>query len=288
MDAKGLIKQLVAIPSVTADTPSVNRASAFVADYLKAKGLHIKKERFGKAVIVYAATHAAKKSDLLLNAHIDVVSGEPKQFKVKEQGSRLFGRGVLDCKGHAAVIMTLLPRLVGKASVGAIFSIDEETGGASTRHMVKKGYAGKLSVVLDGNRDRIIIAQKGILQVSLMATGKAGHASAPWRCDNAIDRLFEGYGKIKKLFPRASETRSWRNTCTAAIVQGGHVGNQVPDRAEMVLNIRFIEKQSAQDILKRIRRASGLMVKYHFSSPFVAMPENHPLIKGFFKISDWK
>jgi acetylornithine deacetylase/succinyl-diaminopimelate desuccinylase-like protein len=180
-------------------------------------------------------------------------------------------------------MMNLLCRLNGRARVGAVFSADEETGGFTTLAMVKKGYAGKLAVVLDGNIDRLVVAQKGILSLRLVARGRACHASAPWRGENAVENLIAGYLKIKPLFKKPSETDSWKDTCAATMVSAGTVSNQVPDRAEMLLNIRFTDRTDPRRLLQKIKKRSGLRTELQLMSPFVAVPKNDARIRLFFR-----
>jgi succinyl-diaminopimelate desuccinylase len=283
MKTLDLIQRLVRIPSVTADLRQVNACSDFIAGYLREHGLHVRVEESGGTRVVYAATKPGKKCDILLNAHIDVVSAGPGQFRPRLAGGKLTGRGSLDCKGHAAVIMNLLPRLPGDSSVGAFFTADEEEGGLTTRFMTRRGYRGRMVIVLDGNMDRVTVAQKGIISLRLSARGRACHSSTPWRGENAIDRLIEGYRRVRRLFPPVSKRRSWRDTMAATIVKGGSVHNQIPDAAEMILNIRFTEKSDPRALVRRIRQASGLAVETLVISPFVCIPESSPLIRLFLR-----
>lgn len=281
METLDLIQRLVRIPSVTADRRQVNACSDFIAGYLRKRGLHVRVEESGGTRIVYAATKPGKRCDILLNAHIDVVSADPGQFRPRLSGGKLIGRGALDCKGHAAVIMNLLPRLPKGCSVGAFFTADEEEGGFTTRFMVRRGYRGRMVIVLDGNMDRVTVAQKGILSARLSARGRACHSSTPWRGENAIDRLIDGYRRIRRLFPPVSKDRSWRDTMAATVVKGGAVHNQIPDAAEMILNIRFTEKTDPRSLARRLRQVSGLAVETLVISPFVSVPLSSPLIRLF-------
>jgi succinyl-diaminopimelate desuccinylase len=274
-----ITRKLAVIPSVTADKSAVNLCSDFVASYLKKNGLHVHVERFQGYRTIYASTMPGKHCDILLNAHLDVVAAPTAQFRPRRAGHKLIGRGVIDCKGHAAVIMALLPRLKGVEKVGDIFTTDEEMGGYTTADMVKKGYGGKLTLVLDGNFDRVVTAQKGILSLTLSATGKACHSSAPWRGENALDRLIEGYLKIKKLFPKVSEKDSWHRTAAATILTAGAARNQVPDFAEMALNVRFTDADDPKQLLARIRKVSGLKVTPDLFCPFVRVREDHPAVR---------
>jgi succinyl-diaminopimelate desuccinylase len=281
MKTLDLIRRLVRIPSVTADRRQVNACSDFIAAYLRKRGLHVRVEKCGGTKIVFAATQPVKRCDILLNAHIDVVCADPGQFRPRLSRGKMIGRGALDCKGHAAVIMNLLPRLSKDIPVGALFTADEEEGGFTTRFMTRRGYRGRLVIVLDGNMDRVTVAQKGILSVRISARGKACHSSTPWRGENAIDVLLAGYRRIRRLFPPVSKKRSWRDTMAATVVKGGSVHNQVPDAAEMILNIRFTEKSRPRSIVRRLREVSGLSVATLVISPFVRIPESNPLVRLF-------
>lgn len=283
MKTLDLVRRLARFPSVTADKAQVNACSDFIAAYLRKRGLHVRVEKSGGYKIVFASTAASKRCDILLNAHIDVVSAPPDLFKPRLSGKRMSGRGVLDCKGHVAVIMNLLSRLPKAAPVGAFFTADEEVGGSTAGFMTRRGYRGRMAIILDGNMDRVTVAQKGILSVRVAARGKSCHASAPWRGKNAIDLLLDGYRKIRRLFPPVSKPRTWKDTMAATVVRGGSVHNQVPDRAEMVLNLRFTERTRPDRLLRRLRRISGLSVSPLAVSPFVRIPSSDPGVRLFLR-----
>jgi succinyl-diaminopimelate desuccinylase len=156
---------------------------------------------------------------------------------------------------------------VGKARVGAIFSTDEELGGFTTKHMVRKGYAGTLILIADGGGYRVGYAQKGRLAVWLRAKGKAAHGAAPWRGANAFDLLIEGYRKVRKLFPPLREGDEWHDTASANVVRAGDAMNRVPDKAEMFLDIRYTGETPKSELVRRIRAASGLTVEAKLVSP---------------------
>ncbi len=283
MKTLDLIRRLVRFPTVTSDKSRVNACSDFIAGYLRGRGLHVRVEECGGYRVVYAATAPTRRCDILLNAHVDVVPAAPAMFEPRLRGGRLFGRGALDCKGHVAVIMNLLPRLPKKPAVGAFFTADEETGGATAGAMTRRGYRGRLAIVLDGNMDRVTVAQKGIISAKLVARGRSCHASTPWRGRNAIDLLTEGYGKIRRLFPSVSPGDTWKNTVAATVISGGSAHNQVPDRAEMVLNIRFTGRTRPRSLLARIRKVSGLSVTGAEISPFVSIPPSDPIVRLFLR-----
>ena len=280
ISAVGLIRRWMALKPVTADVAAVNRVADDLAACLRTHGVTVAVEELAGRRIVYASTRPETIPDLLLNAHLDVVPAADPLFTLREEGGTLFGRGVHDCLGNAAVIARVLLRLNGKASVGAILSTDEETGGLTTAEMVRLGYgARKMALVLDGEGGAVTLAQKGILNVRLTAHGRACHAAEPWLGDNALDRLLDGYARIRPLFPPAQPGDEWHNTLAATILHAGTVRNRVPETAEMTLNIRFTEPGGDQAILERLRALSGLDVHGETDCQPLEAEAGHPLIR---------
>ncbi len=280
ISAVSLIRRWMALKPVTADVAAVNRVADDLAACLQAHGVNVAVEELAGRKILYASTRLEKMPDLLLNAHLDVVPAADPMFTLREEGGMLFGRGVHDCIGNAAVIARVLLRLNGAASVGAIFSTDEETGGQTTAEMVRLGYgARKMALVLDGEGGAVTLAQKGILNVRLIARGRACHAAEPWLGDNAVDRLLDGYAKIRDLFAPAHAGDEWHNTLAATILHAGTVRNRVPESAEMTLNIRFIEPGGDRAIMERLRALSGLEIHGETDCQPLEVAPGHPLIR---------
>ena len=276
-----LLLELAANRPVTADVARVNATVDQLQHYLVGEGVQTVVEELDGRRILYAATVAARPVDVLLNAHLDVVPAEEEVFRIREENGWLFGRGTHDCLGNCAVVANLLVDLQGKASLGAIFSTDEEVGGATTKAMVERGYiARRFVLVLDGSGYALAVAQKGILSAKLIAHGRAGHAAYAWRSDNAIDRLVEGYAKIRGLFPPIQPPDEWHTSMAATLVQAGTVANRVPDLAEMTLNIRFTRTGEGARLLEQLRTASGLEVQGKVEcEPFEFSPDT-PALKA--------
>jgi succinyl-diaminopimelate desuccinylase len=276
-DTIALLKELIPLHPVSSDISAVNEVTAVLQEYLMAGGAHCQVEEIDGRQVLFAGTHDTKAPDVLLNAHVDVVPAEARQFTPYEQDGWLHGRGSGDCLGHAVICAQTVLRSLGKRSVGAIFSADEEIGGATTLGMVERGYgASRLVLVVDGASHAIAVAQKGILSVTLTATGKAAHSSAPWLGDNAIDRLIDGYQRIRNLFPEVNQGDEWHNTLAAACINGGTAHNRIPDQAEMTINIRYIDPAGRDAIVGKLREQSGLEVKVLMECPPVVFSEEAP------------
>lgn len=280
-----LLSQMMAFRPVSKDIEAVNNLAAFLQKYLDGHGIRTCLERIGSRRALYAATRRTANPHLLAVAHLDVVPAEKTLFTLRKKGDWLLGRGVGDCLGHAAVLAQSMIRAAGLADIGAIFSTDEEIGGATTAAMAQRGYKGKTILVLDagGMKPHLVVAQKGLLTLRLCAKGKACHSAMPWEGINAIDKLLDGYAKIRFLFPNSNKNDQWHSTMSLNVIQGGTVDNRVPDHAEMLLNIRLTEAVKPNDLLRRIKTLSGLKVEVMAQSPFLSTDPRSPMV-DFFKI----
>lgn len=281
-----LLSDLVRIPSVTDDIPRVNEAVEYVRSYLEAHGVPCVLEDLRGRHILYASTQPGKVQDYLLNAHLDVVPAPAEMFEPRIDADNIMhARGCHDCKNNVVVIMRTLCDLLGKASVGAIFSTDEEKGGETTKAMVERGYgARRLVLVLDGPSHGLAIAQKGTVSYRLHAHGVGGHSSAPWLFVNAIDKLIDAYAKLKAAWPKPADVpEHWYDTFAATIIHAGTVENRIPDEATLTVNIRYVEPDGAAYYERFLHEVTGLeveRVRDALSVPVVC-DENNPEVVAF-------
>ncbi len=278
-----LMRRIMACKAVTANVEAVNAAESTMRAFLEAEGLHCQMENIDGRTILYASTVPGKVTDVVFNSHLDVVPpSNPDDHILKIDGDTLRGRGTEDCIGNAICCAKIMCELQGKASVGTFFAGDEENGGETTKGMVDRGYnANKIGIVMDGGAFTICTAQKGILVLKFTAQGRAGHSSQPWLFDNAIDKLLDGYAKFKAAWPvKASSRDQWHDTMAPCIIKGGNANNQIPDYAELIVNIRYINADDEEKIIEMAHRTSGLDVSvYRGCQPLYADESNVALIK---------
>ncbi len=263
MEYLTLIRDLIRTRPVSADVEAVNRASETMFDFLRQKGLFCTRESLNGRTVVYASVQEEKTPELLLNAHLDVVPpSEDGQFEPVIRDGWITGRGAGDCIGNAVCIAKALCGLDKHVSAGAVFSTDEETGGKTSRYMVEQGYgARKMICVMDHwDNDQITYAQKGTLGLQITAHGKGGHSSTPWLADNPVDKLIEGYMRLKKLWHNPTAEESWKKSMAATVLQGSPVVNQIPESASMRLHFRLVREEERQEIIDLVKKVTGLEV----------------------------
>ena len=283
----GFLEKLVAIPSVSADIPEVNRATRFMRDYLSGRGVHCTIETMddGREVL-YAATTPGKRHDFVFSVHLDVVpAGRPGHFTLKRDGDRIEGRGVRDCKGNAVVAAEILCELVGKnVSAGCVFGPDEEIGGPGTRWIVEeKGYApNRMVIVIDAGYGAVSYAQKGQTYVRIKAKGRSGHSSRPWLSDDSITKVMQAYVKIREIWDRRHPLPEdkWSDVMVPTFVKADSGAlNLIPGEVELVLNLRSVNPGAKDELAELAREVSGCEVDVLRHSPPVNCDPGHPLLK---------
>jgi acetylornithine deacetylase/succinyl-diaminopimelate desuccinylase-like protein len=167
------------------------------------------------------------KRPLLLIAHVDVVpvEGQPwtvPPFRITEKDGFLWGRGVNDDKGMAAVIVALaleMGRTKPALSRDVIFALTsgEETGGFAGAQWLSHNRKDLLDaeialnegagVRLDDDGNKVVMvglgtAEKTFQSYSLVVRGKGGHSSVPPTDSDPVLTLSRALVKVGELrFP---------------------------------------------------------------------------------------
>lgn len=283
------LKELVAIPSASADIPQVNRAMRAMKDYLEKRGVWCVMERHPKGNdVLFAATRPGKVQDFIISAHLDVVPASVEgQYDMKCRDGNVVGRGVSDCKGRCVVVAETLAKLNGKVSVGCIFGGDEEIGGHTTRWMVEQGYRpGKMVIVADARYGKVFYAHKGHCIVRMKAKGRGGHAARPWECDDSITRLVRGYLKVREAWDarhHATEDKWFDSIVPTVLRSEGEAMNRIPSEAEIIINLRNVNPGAKDELLATIREHTDCEAEIVSYSPPVNSDPDHPLVRGVLK-----
>ena len=269
MDAEWFLEQageLLAIPS-TADRPAeLARALRFVLDFV---GPGFTVERFesgGKpSALVYRGVYQGEPAQggsggdrggtepgagragrpdfrVILNAHLDVVPAPPDQFRARREGGRLYARGAQDMKISALAEALAFRELAGSVGYPLALQLvtDEEVGGRDgTRHQIERGVRGDFVLIGETSGLRIVTESKGMLGVTLRASGRGAHSAYQWLGDNALVKLQRSVHNMLARYPVATE-EAWRTTVNLARVHTpNQARNQIPAEAEAWLDIRF-------------------------------------------------
>ena len=223
-EARALLDELIAIDTSNPPGHETLAAQAMAA-HLTAAGLKPEIVEFapGRSSVVARLKGDGSKPGLLLLAHLDVVGAANQPwtvppFKLTEKDGWLYGRGVQDDKGWAAVALTVFLQLARAHTplhrdVVLALTGDEESGGAGVRWLIahrQKDLLGNLGIgfneggglKLDEHGKVVSVvyqaAEKTFQDFELVAHGTGGHSSVP-NDDNAIYRLSRALDKVSAL-----------------------------------------------------------------------------------------
>ena len=288
------LKALVEIPSETRSAKECARAVDAYAGWLEARGVicTVMTNGVGRKFL-YAATTPGLAHDFVFVSHLDVVPAiDPAQYTPRIEGDIFHGRGACDTKGNAVIIAQVLAELVGKASVGAVISTDEE-GGSGWR-CGTAGYAIELGVrprrmVLVGDSageapGQLFVGEKGHIRITLTAHGKGGHSSIPWACDNPVSKVMRAAVKVMDAYPmEASAEDNWHNVLSPTTMRGSEASNIIPDSASVTFSYRFCNPGDDMKAVAHIRELTGLEVTHpaDYLKPVVNRDDD-PLIEALF------
>jgi len=153
-------------------------------------------------------------------SHVDTVLADKEDWSTDPWGAEirdgfLYGRGAVDMKSQTAAEAVALARLARtgwrppRGEVKLISVVDEETGGkhgaqwlteqrpdvARVDWLLNEG-GGAVMPYGDRRLYGVCCAEKGTFRFSLLARGRAGHASVPALADNALLRLLPAVERL--------------------------------------------------------------------------------------------
>ncbi|PIP35515.1 MAG: peptidase M20 [Desulfobacterales bacterium CG23_combo_of_CG06-09_8_20_14_all_52_9] len=257
-----LTKTLIRFQTVQSKPDEIQRCTSFIENYLKTHGVLCEcMEHEGVPSIWIMPQN--RRVPILLMSHLDVVDGPAELFEPSVHDGRVFGRGSIDDKYAVALSVVLMNRHVARlqregldqncAAMGVLITGDEELGGQNGAKKALEKIQADFGIALDGGSvGQIVVKEKGLLTLKLIAEGKAAHGSRPWLGKNAIDILIEDYHRLKSLFPNP-EGDHWHRTMSFNIVSAGKSFNQVPEIAEAVFDIRYTENDDIEELYKMMR-----------------------------------
>jgi len=261
-DILDLLQTLIRFKTTQDNPDELSRCADAIETYLSTAGIQYRRMQHGDIPSILALPEPSF-TPILLMSHIDVVAGPDELFVPRLVEGRLFGRGAIDDKYAVALSLVLLEthasrlrsqgRPQSDLSFGVLITGDEEIGGRNGAQRVLGEFWTEFCIALDGGRiSNIVTKEKGVLTLRLVGKGKAAHGSRPWLGENAADRLIDDYLKVKALLG-PNRPDQWHRTMNLGKLTAGQSFNQVPDRAEAVLDIRFTENDDIDELVGRIR-----------------------------------
>ena len=175
---------------------------------------------------------------VVLSTHLDCV---PPYLPLIENDEIIGGRGSVDAKGIAAAMVSAAEQLalIGEERVGLLFLVGEEDGSEGALAAASLEPKGRFLVNGEPTEGRLVIGQKGALQVDLTATGKAAHSGYPEEGSSAITALLDTLDRIRGL-PFDTDPLLGHTTMNIGTIQGGVATNVIPPEASARLLFRTV------------------------------------------------
>ncbi|MGB2796027.1 MAG: ArgE/DapE family deacylase [Phycisphaerae bacterium] len=235
--------------------------------------------------------------------HFDVVPAgdgwETDPFEAVVRGDRIVGRGAKDNKGPLAAMMlaakylkTCEAELPGTLLL--VGAADEEAGSAlGMRYLLEEcSFEAEAAIVPDAGHEmrRVLVGEKGVLFLKVVAEGRQAHGSSPQRGASALWPVVEFLERIREWRPTGAPSDLFTApTLNVGAIHAGTVPNMVPGRCEALVDIRYLPGTDLESMLAHLR---GIMAEAGAKSAGVRMrlevisdqapsqvATDHPLVK---------
>ena len=279
-----ILERLVELPTVSGNLSACEEGLDFIGEFLAERGMRVSRfdqDGFGALV---ATVRPTRTPAVMLTAHLDVVPGPEHLFTLVRDGGRAIGRGVFDMKGAISAYLTLIDELgpdLQQYDLGVMVTTDEETRDLGVKLLLQdERYRPRVAVLPDGGDNwQLEEVAKGAWRVRVSTYGVPVHGSRPWTGESASFKLLDLLGDIRRRFPIEDPNV---DTLNISFLRAGTAPNQLPDRAEAVLDIRVMgpEELAAveRDVAEICRRHSADLellvlfppVKHDLTDPLLA------------------
>jgi acetylornithine deacetylase len=269
-DLESLLSRLVAIdsvnPSLVPGARGEAEIGAFVAEWMRGKGLEVKLQETGapgRENVIAVARGSGGGRSLLLNAHMDTVgvSGMSSPFQPVTRDGKLFGRGAMDTKGALAAFMsaaaeTRALKLRGDVILTAV--VDEEYASIGTE-AVARSWKPDAAVVGEPSGLQVVTEHKGFVWFRIETAGVAAHGSLPDVGVDAILKMGKVLAALESIGLRLRASPPHRTLGTgslhASLIEGGQELSSYPASCRLDVERRTIPGESADSAESEIRIA---------------------------------
>jgi len=283
-----LLKDLVQRESPTSDKKAVDACSSCLVEKFKKIGAKITRfpqKKIGDFHLIEfpAKPDKRREGQILILTHIDTVwpVGKIYQMPFYVAGDKVFGPGALDMKAGLVLAFYSLKtmnelNLRPSKNIAVFINTAEEISCEESYQMIRT-LARKSSCVLclepalPGGA--LKTQRKGRLVIRLEAQGKSAHGGTPEKGVNAIEELVSQLRKINRM-------KSKDISVNLGLIGGGEKANVVPDRAWVVLDIRFWNTLQKERIIRNFKNLSpvlrGAKLKFSVESLTPPMEKTKP------------
>jgi acetylornithine deacetylase len=283
--AISLLKSLIETPSFSKEE---DQTAGILCRFLAERG--IEHSRVGNNVFAFNKNYDTGKPTILLNSHHDTVKPNKgysiDPFRAVENDGKLFGLGSNDAGGALVCLATTFLNFHDKTDLryNVVFaaSAEEEISGNNGIEAILP-LLGKIDfgIVGEPTRMEMAVAEKGLMVLDCISSGKAGHAARE-EGENALYKALkdiEWFSSYK--FPKQSKLLGPVKMTVTVIHTENKAHNVVPSECSFVVDVRVNELYTSEEILDTIKKTVGSEVRprsLRLRSSSIAL--DHPLVKA--------
>lgn len=269
MEKQAKIDLLMEMVSIRSENECETEVAQCIQKRLDAIEVSSRMVEFSKGRDNLIAEIGAGDKVLALSGHMDVVpvgkndSWRTSPYVPHIKEGKLYGRGTTDMKSGLAAMTCAMVELVEEGvklngQVRLLATVAEETGLLGAHQLASSGFVDDVDALIIGEPSggRIVFAEKGIVNYTVVSHGKSAHSSLPELGVNAIDNLMKFYNAMMNEFSKLNEANATLGPMTYcnSLIQGGVQANVVPDSASFTANIRTIPEVDNEKVIAAVSR----------------------------------
>ncbi len=258
----GVWEDVCNIESPTRDKAGVDACGEYFAELAREKGWKVEYFRQPVAgdIVDITLNPDAGIEPIIFSAHLDTVHpvGSFGSPAVKIEENKIYGPGVMDCKGGAVaafLAMDALDRCSFRSRpVKLILQTDEEVSSmisqkATIGYMCDRALESVAFLNLEGGTEgEACLIRKGTITFTFKIEGIEAHGSM---CATAgANAILDAAHKIIELEKLKDKDGL---TCNCGIISGGTVSNTVPGYCEFKANIRFANSEQLAWVREHVK-----------------------------------
>ncbi len=245
----------------------------------------------GKKANLYATIGPKDRAGVMLSGHTDVVPVEGQAwtkppFDLTFEDGKYFGRGTCDMKGFVAAALAAGLQAAQKdltTPLHLAFSYDEEIGCIGVRSLVdmlaKAPIKPAFCIVGEPTSMQVAVGHKGKMAAKAIMHGRAGHSALAPMAVNAIYMAVDFINVLRDIQDRLATNGAQDadysvpyTTLHVGKINAGVALNIVPDRCEVLFEIRSLSEDNPDALMEEIRtRADEIVAQYQSVAPEVAI-----------------
>lgn len=252
-----LLSQLIATPSFSKEEDAT---AGIIEGFLSGNGVSVK--RYLNNVWAVNKHFNSSKPTILLNSHHDTVRPNTAYtidpFSPLQRDGKLFGLGSNDAGGSLvsliAAFLFFNERNDLRYNLVLAATAEEEISGRDgVESLLPRLPSIDCAVVGEPTQMQMAIAERGLLVLDCVSTGKAGHAARD-EGENALYKAIKDIHALQQLqFEKTSELLGAIKLSVTVIETSNKAHNIVPAECRFVIDVRVNEHYTLEEVIETVR-----------------------------------